>query len=117
MQPFSKNELLFLSQHEIVPTQNNTIKGEDIFDLYINIIQNKREFTKQKIAEKTLQGIMSKFIFSLFASKKMELNIIDFSDVPKSEYGYQYISHWKDFYDVEFGMDDHRFESVETQFL
>ncbi len=114
---FSKNELLFLSQHEIVPTQNNTINGEDVFDLYINIIQNKREFTKQKIAEKTLQGIMSKFIFSLFASKKMELNIIDFSDVPKSEYGYQYISHWKDFYDVEFGMDAHRFESVETQFL
>lgn len=114
---FSKNELTFLSLYEIVPTQNNTIKGEDVFNLYINIIQNKREFTQQKIAEKTLQGIMSKFIFSLFASKKMESNIIEFSDVPKSEYGYQYISHWKDFYDIEFGMDTQRFESVETQFL
>ncbi len=114
---FSKNELDFLAQYDVIPTKNNTIKGSEVFDLYINIIQNKKEFIQQKVAEKTLQGIMSKFIFSLFASKKMESKIIEFSDVPKSEFGYQYISHWKDFYDVEFGMDSQRFESVETQFL
>jgi len=91
--------------------------GAEVFDLYLNIIQNSQEFIQQKIAEKTLQGIMSKFIFSLFASKKMESEIIKFSDVPKSEFGYQYISHWKDFYDIEFGMDSQRFESSETQFL
>jgi CRISPR-associated endonuclease/helicase Cas3 len=114
---FSKNELDFLAQHEVIPTKNCTIRGNEVFDLYINFIQNKQEFIQQKIAEKTLQGIMSKFIFSLFASKKMELQMVHFFDKDKSEFGYQYISHWKDFYDVEFGMDSQRFESSETQFL
>lgn len=114
---FSKNELDFLAQYDVIPTKNSTIKGSEVFDLYINIIQNKKEFIQQKVAEKTLQGIMSKFIFSLFASKKMELQMVHFFDKDKSEFGYQYISHWKDFYDVEFGMDSQRFESNETQFL
>lgn len=114
---FSKNELDFLAQYEVQPTKKGTIRGAEVFDLYINIIQNKREFIQQKIAEQTLQGIMSKFIFSLFASKKMELQMVHFFDKDKSEYGYQYISHWEDFYDVKFGMDSQRFESSETQFL
>jgi CRISPR-associated endonuclease/helicase Cas3 len=114
---FSKNELDFLSQNGIFPNENNAIEGSDVFDLYMNLIQNKREFVAQKIAEKTLQGIMSKFIFSLFSTPKMSVKIVEFTDVPKSEFGYQYISHWKNFYDVEFGMDANRFESNETQFL
>ena len=114
---FSKNELTFLKTHGVAPTHDHCINGKDVFDLYIYFIQNRREFVEQKIGEKTLQGIMSKFIFSLFASTKMKVEIIRFSDVPKSEFGYQYISHWKDFYDVEFGMDSKRFEGSETQFL
>lgn len=114
---FSNNELKFLAQFGVIPTINGTIRGNEVFDLYVNFIQNKREFIQQKVAEKMLQGIMSKFIFSLFASKKMELQIVHFFDKDKSEYGYQYISHWEDFYDVKFGMDSQRFESNETQFL
>lgn len=114
---FLKNELAFLKIHGLKPTHDYCINGAEVFDLYISFIQNKREFIQQKIGEKTLQGIMSKFIFSLFASKKIKLEIIKFSDVLKSEFGYQYISHWKDFYDVEFGMDSQKFDSNETQFL
>jgi CRISPR-associated endonuclease/helicase Cas3 len=114
---FSKNELSFLSKNGILPTSNQEIKGSEVFDLYIGIIQNKREFTQQKIAEKTLQGIMSKFIFSLFASKKVETQIVLYSDVEKSMYGYKYINHWEAFYNTIFGMDSTKFESNETQFL
>jgi CRISPR-associated endonuclease/helicase Cas3 len=106
-----------LKIHGLEPTHDYCINGADVFDLYIYFIQNKREFILQKIGEKTLQGIMSKFIFSLFANKRIELELIKFSDVPKSEFGYQYISYWKDFYNVEFGMDDNKFEGNETQFL
>jgi CRISPR-associated endonuclease/helicase Cas3 len=114
---FSKNELSFLSKNGILPTSNREIKGSEVFDLYIGIIQNKREFTQQKIAEKTLQGIMSKFIFSLFASKKVETQIVLYSDVEKSVYGYKYINRWEAFYNTIFGMDSTKFESNETQFL
>lgn len=114
---FSKSELAFLEIHGLEPTHEYCISGAEVFDLYISFIQNKREFIQQEIGEKTLQGIMSKFIFSLFASKKIKLEIIKLSDFPKSEFGYQYISHWTDFYDVEFGMSSQNFDSNETQFL
>ncbi|TAE41854.1 MAG: hypothetical protein EAZ70_12430 [Runella slithyformis] len=114
---FSKNELAFLKIHGVEPTRDYCINGTEVFDLYIYFIQNRREFIQQKIGEKTLQGIMSKFIFSLFASKKVENQIIHFSDEEKSAYGYKYIHFWKDFYGVEFGMDSKRFEGNETQFL
>lgn len=114
---FSESELAFLKINGIEPTPDYCINGEEVFDLYISFIQNKREILQQKIGEKKLQGIMSKFIFSLFANKNIRLEIIRFSDVSKSEFGYQYISHWKDFYDIEFGMNSKKFESNETQFL
>ncbi len=114
---FSINEISFLKENRILQTVRNTIKGSDVFELYIDIIKNKKDFVQQKINEKTLQGIMSKFIFSLFASPKMKLEIIRFSDISKSEFGYQYISHWNEFYSEMTGMDDQRFQSNETQFL
>jgi CRISPR-associated endonuclease/helicase Cas3 len=114
---FSKNELDFLKQNNVISTENDTIKGCEVFDLYISIITNKKEFIQQKIAEKTLQGIMSKFIFSLFANKNIENQIIHYSDEVKSDFGYKYIEFWKDFYDINFGMDDSKFNSNETQFL
>lgn len=114
---FSKNELAFLKIHGIEPTHDYCINGAEVFNLYISFIQKKREFIQQKIGEKTLQGIMSKFIFSLFASKKVELQIVLFSDEAKSKYGFKYIEFWKDFYDVNFGMDSQKFNSNETQFL
>lgn len=114
---FSKNELAFLEENDITPTENKEIKGDEVFDLYLSIIKNKKEFVQQKIAEKTLQGIMSKFIFSLFANKNIENQIIHYSDELKSEYGYKYIVFWQDFYDIKFGMDSKRFTSNETQFL
>lgn len=114
---FSENDLAFLAQNDIFPNSKNSINGSEVFDLYINLIQNKVEFTSQKIKEKTLQGIMSKFIFSLFASPEVEKQIILFSDEIKSEFGYKYIERWKDFYSIDGGINDVQFNSNETQFL
>ncbi|GAB2770147.1 CRISPR-associated helicase/endonuclease Cas3 [Rhabdobacter roseus] len=114
---FSKNELTFLKIHGIEPNHDYCINGAQVFNLYVSFIQNKREFVQQKIGEKILQGIMSNFIFSLFATKNLEAQIIHFSDEFKSDFGYKYIEFWKDFYDVNFGMDGDRFNSNETQFL
>ncbi len=114
---FSDNDLNFLAKNNIYPNHNNEINGEDVFNLYINTINNKVDFSKQKLKEKTLQGIMSKFVISLFASKNIENKIIEFSDLPKNDYGYFYIRDWAKFYDVNFGMNDKMFNSNETQFL
>lgn len=114
---FSKIELDFLSQYHVFPNRHNEIEGKEVFDIYLNLINNKQEFIRQKTYEKILQGIMSKYIFSLFASPKIEKQIIHFSDETKSEFGYKYIERWPVFYDIEAGMRDTDFSSNETQFL
>lgn len=114
---FSKIELDFLSQYHVFPNWDNAIDGKKVFDIYIDLIRNKQEFIRQKTYEKILQGIMSKYIFSLFASPKIEQQIVHFSDGGKSVFGYKYIERWNEFYDIETGMRDTDFYSNETQFL
>ncbi len=114
---FSKEELLFLGNNGIYMDEDEEIDGEDVFDLYINLINNKIDYAQQKINMKILQGIMSKYVFSLFKSKTIEQQIVLFSDEEKSEYGYKYIDRWQEFYNVEFGLDANRFNSDDTQYL
>lgn len=114
---FSDQELKFLAKFSVFPNIENCIEGEQVYDIYTSIIDNKMEYITQKVNEKTLQAIMSKFIFPLFASKKMETEIIHFSDELKSEYGYKYLHDWKKIYNIDFGLKPDAFESNETQFL
>lgn len=114
---FSDLELKFLEQYSISPNLNGKIEGEKVFDVYLDLIHNRQEFIKQKTSERVLQGIMSKYVFSLFASEKIKSQIIHFSNEEKSEYGYKYLEGWKNFYDIETGMRDSDFYSKETQFL
>lgn len=114
---FSNLELSFLNKCGVSANQENAIEGDKVFDIYLNLIHNKTEFIKQKTFEKILQGIMSKFIFSLFANPKIETQIVHFSNEQKSEFGYKYIERWYKFYNIETGMRDADFNSNETQFL
>jgi len=114
---FNKNELAFLAQNNVFPNHHNKIEGSQVFDIYVGFIQNKKEYIEQKIGEKTLQGIMSKFIFSLFATEKIKTQIILYSDEVKSEFGYKYVERWDEFYSELSGMNDSKFQSNETQFL
>lgn len=114
---FTKHELAFLAKNNVVPNLVRKIEGEKVFDLYIGLIKNKQEFVKQKTDMKTLQGIMSKYVFSLFANPNVLKQLVHFSDEEKSEFGYKYIARWNDFYSIESGMNDKDFNSNETQFL
>lgn len=115
---FSKIEIDFLAAHKIYPNGESKIEGEKVFNIYLDFVHNKVDFISQKIREKVLQSILSKFVISLFASPKVEQNIIHFCDMEKSEYGYFYVDRWEDFYSEEGGMDASKFNGVEeTQFL
>ncbi|MDR1370296.1 MAG: CRISPR-associated helicase Cas3' [Dysgonamonadaceae bacterium] len=94
---FNHSELNFLEQNHVFPNKQNMICGEKVFDLYLNLIHNKVDFTHQLISGKILQSILSKFTFSIFASNKIEAELIHFYDKEKSEQGYFYIQRWKTF--------------------
>ncbi|MFZ4861323.1 CRISPR-associated helicase Cas3' [Sphingobacterium sp. Mn56C] len=115
---FNDIELKFLANNRIYPSREGTISGVQVFDLYIDIIHNRIDFMEQKIREKVLQSILSKYVISMFSSDKIEQQIIHFSDLEKSKYGYQYLERWRDFYNVERGLDKLAFNGIEeTQFL
>lgn len=114
---FTKAELAFLNDNDIVESEEG-ICGVEVFDLYLAIIQHKIDFLSQRIREKQLQSILSKYVFSVFATKDLEEQLVRFSDVDKSAYGYQYLAHWNDFYTVEGGMDMSKLTGIEeNQFL
>ena len=115
---FSSSQLLFLEKNGVFPNEKNEISGKDVFEIYLRSIINKIEFTQQQIRKKVLQSIMNKYIFSIFASPKIENELVHFYDKDKSEYGYLYIERWKDIYSIEQGLDAKNLVGIEeTQFL
>lgn len=114
---FTKNELDFLEKFNISPTPENKVCGEQVFDLYLRTIHNQQAFLDKKIQLKQLQSILSKFVFSLFATEKIKQKLIQFMDVEKSEFGYFYMQYWQRFYDEKVGVDETKFDDIETQFI
>lgn len=117
-QIFSSAELLFLKDNDVFPNEKGEISGEKVFEIYLHSIHNKIDFTQQQIRKKVLQSIISKYVFSIFASQNIENELIHFYDKEKSEYGYMYIQRYTDIYSIEQGLDAKRLIGIEeTQFL
>jgi CRISPR-associated endonuclease/helicase Cas3 len=132
-QDFSANELIFLERANIKPNQENKIAGEQVFDLYINLIENKSpDFITQKVNLRTLQGVLSKFVFSVFDDAKghTRRKLIAFADIEKvkknefsqtendgTTYGFLYLARYHQVYNEEFGLDDSKFDDFENCIL
>ena len=115
---FSENDMLFMRKLNILPNENNTINGEEVFDSFMEIVYSKKLFIDRKIQLKQIQSILSKFTFSLFANPEMEKKIVHFSDMEKSDFGYYYIDKWDKFYHEESGINEVEFSDIENvQFL
>ena len=115
---FSSAELVFLEDNEVLPNERNEISGEKVFEIYLQSIRNKIDFTQQQIRIKILQSVMSKYVFSIFASPKIENELVHFYDKEKSEFGYTYIQRFPDIYSIEQGLDAKKLTGIEeTQFL
>ncbi|TAE67297.1 MAG: CRISPR-associated helicase Cas3' [Bacteroidetes bacterium] len=134
---FLENELDFLKNIGIFSENDLEVEGSKIFDLYVDLIENKRmDFIDKKVSLKILQGIMSKFIFSIFGDKsgKIMAKLIPFADIEKATidkknqktiendttattYGFVYLSRYEDIYDEVFGFDDTKLNEVDNCIL
>lgn len=114
---FSKRELKILEDNGISPNEESKISGERVFDLYLSIIHSNQSFTDKKIELKEFQPILSKFVISVFATKKLKMQLTIFSDEDKSEFGYLYMRDYEKFYREESGIDENEFEETDNQFL
>lgn len=114
----SEADIAFLSRHGIKVT--DTLNGEEVFSLFLRMV-NKEVADAGFIRNKTdfirLRGVMSKFIFSMFASDKFQSKIKPFLDIEKSENGYLYLSYWQDVYDEKTGLSDAALDDVTHQII
>ncbi|GAB4133856.1 MAG: hypothetical protein Fur0027_22280 [Raineya sp.] len=130
---FSEQEIRFLAKAGIETNRENKIEGSIVFDLYIQIVENKKaDFITKKINLKILQGILGKFVFSIFDDKKANIRrkLIAFADIEKVQtnnfkkeendgttFGFLYLERYQEVYDETFGLDENKFEDVENCIL
>lgn len=115
---FSTDELDFLKCHDIAV--EDSVDGVAVFELYLKMI-NKELSSNDFITGKTnfirLQGVMSKFIFSMFKSDKFEQKIRPFTHHENSQYGFIYLSEFKAVYNEEAGLLDSAIDDVTHQII
>ncbi|MDW8296817.1 MAG: CRISPR-associated helicase Cas3' [Raineya sp.] len=118
---FSETELNFLRKANILPDAADKIEGSAVFDLYIELVENKKnDFFTQKIEFKIMQAILAKFTFSIFYSEPMLRKFIPYADIEKTSnqqgelsYGFLYLARYTEIYDECFGLRESEFESSE----
>ena len=103
---FTEKEIEFLENYQVHLSNDQKISGEEVFSLYKRIIDQKdADFIGTKTELKKLQGIMSKFIFSLMThSKSMEKLVLGAHG--EESMGMYYLSHWKEdgVYNLDYGL-------------
>ena len=115
----SEGEIKFLTKSKLYSDGDRTVSGEKIWLLYRDLIENKRpDFTDQIVSMKTIQGILSKFTFSIFYTPKLEESMMQFRSVDLDFEKYWYLrDHNKGLYELESGLMTDRFEDSEHSIL
>jgi CRISPR-associated endonuclease/helicase Cas3 len=112
---FSDFEKNFLKIHNAYWEGEPFIDGENVWEVFQKLETNSTGgFVDKKIGKKAIQGIISKFTFSLFASPANRLNLVEFSNIEKSLENYFYLNHHARVYDIESGLDEKKLKDPDT---
>jgi CRISPR-associated endonuclease/helicase Cas3 len=104
---FNEFELIFLKKASVISDGASQIDGVAVWALYHNVLSNPNsDFIAKKIEQKVMQGILSKFTFSLFSSPQNRERLVFFSNPEISFENYFYLSRHKEVYSVESGLDE-----------
>jgi hypothetical protein len=124
--------LKFLEKCEVFDEGDCHVDGAKVWDLYRRIMENPEDdFISKKIERKAIQGILSKFTFSMFNSDKTFKALMEYSNPiynpQKSKeydlsqafsYGnYLYLSDHARIYHIKSGLMEHKFNDPENQVL
>ncbi len=100
---FTDDELNFLKGKSKY-NDEEFVDGENVWKLYCEIIENKdADFTKQKIQKVIMQGLISKFSFSVSTYSK-EFKNIEGRGSGEDKYGFYKLNYAKEVYDYENGI-------------
>jgi CRISPR-associated endonuclease/helicase Cas3 len=103
---FSRSELLFLDRNNKYMLGDDIVSGKRVWELYEQLITDHKhdDFLLQKANLKNIQGIMSKYIISIFAHSK-DVEELRTSANGEEKYGFLYLSYWDILYDYKSGLN------------
>jgi CRISPR-associated endonuclease/helicase Cas3 len=116
---FSEAELSFLHKLDGWSKGESMIDGRKVWDIYVAAITQKSETFDlgEVIKFNTLQRIMAKFTFSLFAQSRVVRDLREFCGHEDDGYGYMYLAHYAQVYSFDEGLIANKFTATENQFL
>lgn len=93
------------------------VDGEKVWQAYLAIVHAKEEdFIKKKIDLKKIYGIMSQYMFSIYAHSRQVKELLRYCDEEiREKYEMLYLEEWQKVYDYNSGIRDENFN--ETIFL
>lgn len=110
-QNFTKYELDFLKEKGKY-NDEEFVCGEKVWELFCDIIENKdADFTKQKEHQIIMQGLISKFSFSVSTYSKAFKNM-EGRGSGEEKYGFYKLNYHKDVYDYEMGIKNIELDSA-----
>ena len=114
---FSEAELNFLSHHQCYSNGAKQVDGANVWALYRQLNEMKMGMTESQVSKKIMQGILSKFTFSIFYTETIKRSFTEFTDPDKGFDEYLYLVHYNLVYDYVTGLDQSRFDSSENSIL
>lgn len=129
---FAGFELDFLKNCQVFAEGDREVDGEKVWALYRRIMENPEDdFISKKIERKAIQGILSKFTFSVFNSEKTLKALMEYSSPiynPKKskEYdlndtfsyeSYLYLSSHSKIYSIDSGLIESKLNDPENAIL
>jgi len=116
---FSEPERDFLSKVAVWQEGDEQVDGAEVWRVYRNILgkDKKDNFLEQKIDVKTIQGILTKFTFSIFNTDKLRLSLQSFCNPEKGLNEYLYLSHYARVYDYETGLHLDKLQDSENRII
>jgi CRISPR-associated endonuclease/helicase Cas3 len=89
---------------DVLSVDGRLIIGEKVFSAYINMVTRKRpDFLSHKIDLKKIARLISLFTINIYPKMTRQLN--SRFDAEKENYGFKYLSHFKDIYSYTDGFD------------
>ncbi|MFN4254173.1 MAG: CRISPR-associated helicase Cas3' [Saprospiraceae bacterium] len=116
---FSPHELLFLEKSGLWSADDSAVDGAAVWKFYRKTCANKvraEDYVAGKIEQKTLQGILSKFTFSMFDSDRNRTGLESYCDPADSFENYYCLSRHKDLYGLETGLDESKLQNPDNFF-
>lgn len=115
---FADFELKFLKESQVFIEGESYVDGERVWELYRNIMMKpENDFIAKKIERKAIQGVLSKFTFSLFDGGNIRQKLAEYTNPELGFDSYLYLSGHATIYDVESGLMETKFNDPKNQVL